>query len=242
MMTRLLPFLFAFLVPFAVSAQSLPSWAGVKLETWNYTNDFFPSQWGEAKLGGYNWQAANASISGGTLLLSVSEKASAQVQANQYYSHALWEIDVVLPQMRSGLVAAPLWLMSRDKSDEVDFEFLGTKGLTLTTWTNVNGVKSAVWSRGPNQPIIPGNLSGKRYKLGIEYEAGKSITYYVDGQKLITITSNDTKGSFPSLPMKAFFDLWAANGVDPGWAGAWQPLSGGEQLTMQVLGYKVTAL
>lgn len=230
------------LVPFTASAQALPNWAGVKLETWNFNNDFFPAQWAEPKLNGYNWEAANADIVDGILHLKVSEKASAQVQSSHYYSRALWEIDVILPQMRGGLVAAPLWLMSKDKSDEIDFEFIGTKGLTLTVWTNVSDRKSAVWSRGPDQPIIPGNLSGKRYRLGIEYDAGKSITYYIDGRRFITVTPNETNGTFPSRPMKPFFDLWVANGVDPGWAGAWQALSTGEYLNMRVLGYKVTPL
>jgi hypothetical protein len=242
MMTRLLATFFAFMIPFAVSAQSLPNWTGVKLELWNYQNPFFPSQWGEAKLNGYDWRANHATISNGSLLLSVSEKASGQVQGNEYLSRALWEVDVILPEMRSGLVAAPLWLMSRDKSDELDFEFLGVKGLTLTAWTDVDGSKRAVWSLGANGTGQIGNLSGKRYKLGIAYNAGKSVTFYVNDKKLKTITPDDTGGRFPKLPLKPFFDLWVANGIDPGWAGSWQPLPGGTTLTMQVLGYKVTPL
>jgi beta-glucanase (GH16 family) len=226
-----------------VHAESLPNWKGVQLKAFNYKNLFFPSEWGEGKLGGYNWRSANAQITNGTLNLSVSERASGQVQANDFRSKALWEVDVTLPKMASGLVAAPLWVMGPDvNGDEIDFEFVGVKGLTITAWTNVNGKKKAFWSRGSNAPLIPGDLSGKSYRLGIAYEAGKSITWYVDGKQVAKITPQDTGGVFPSLPMKPFFDIWVANGADPGWAGKWTPMAPGTRLTMQVTGYKVTSI
>lgn len=224
----------------AVHAENLPDWKGVQLKAFNYKNRFFPSEWGEGKLGGYNWKSANAQISNGTLNLSVSEKASAQIQANDFRSKAFWEVDVALPKMVSGLVAAPLWVMGPDANgDEIDFEFIGVKGLTITAWTNVDGKKKAFWSRGPNAPLIPGDLSGKTYRLGIDYDAGKSIAWYVNGQQVARITPQDTGGIFPKLPMKPFFDIWVANGADPGWAGKWKPMAPNAKLTMKVSGYRV---
>lgn len=223
-------------------SQSLPDWTGVQLKLWNYSAPFFPSEWSETKLGGYNWKGANAEILNGSLNLSVTEKASGEVQASAYASKGLWEVEVTLPQMAPGLVAAPLWLMSKDtNADEIDFEFVGTKGLTITAWSKVNGAKKAIYSKGPSSPLIPGNLSGKSFKLGIAYDPGKSIAWFVNGERATQITPADTGGNFPSLPMKPFFDLWVANGTDPSWAGQWTPMAPGSKLTMKVTGYKFTA-
>ncbi|MGR9172680.1 family 16 glycosylhydrolase [Hyphomicrobiales bacterium] len=228
----------------AANAQTLPNWAGVQLKLWNYANPFFPAEWNEAKLGAYNWKAANAEIVSGTLNLSVTERASGEVQGNTFAAKGRWEVEVTLPKMAPGLVAAPLWLMSKDaNADEIDFEFVGTKGLTITAWTKVNGAKKAVYSMGSDAPLIKGDLSGKSYKLGIEYDPGNSITWYVNGKQIARITPVDTGGLFfPSLPLKPYFDLWVADGLDPLWAGQWTPMASGSKLTMKVTGYKFTPL
>lgn len=239
-----LPLILA-LTPSWPSAETtrLPNWEGIELKAFNYKGPFFPSEWGEPKLGGYDWKAENAKIDNGTLNLSVSEKASGQVQSSDYRLSAFWEVDVVLPRLTSGLIAAPLWVMSSDvNADEIDFEFVGEKGLTITAWTKVNGKKISIWSRGSNEPIIAGNLSERHYRLGIAYEAGRSISWYIDGELRVKITPQDTGGVFPNLPLKPFFDMWVANGLDPDWAGRWKPMAESDRLVMQITGYQVRSL
>jgi hypothetical protein len=226
----------------ATASEPLPDWQGVRLEAWTYKNRFFPSSWPEGKLGAYDWTAGNAVVSGGNLLLSVTERGSAQVQTSAPPTAGFWEVDVTLPDMVPGLVAAPLWLMSADtEADEIDFEFIGTKGLTITAWARVEGAKRKVWERGVDDPIIPGDLSGRRFRLGLAYQPNGFIEWYIDGTLAARITPADTDGKFPTLPMRPYFDLWVAKGTDPRWAGNWTPMQDGRKLTMSLGGYRYSA-
>jgi hypothetical protein len=217
----------------------LPDWSAVKLQLWKYTNPFVPSQWSEPKLGGYDWKAANVKIVDGALQLSVSEKASAQVISGgkSDSSSAKWEVDVTLPTMRPGLIAAPLWTFNDKAHEEIDFEIVGTKGLQLTVWADVDNQHKSVWVKW----ILLGDLSGKRYRLGIEYEAGKRVAFFIDGKEAAVVTPADTTGgAFPNQPMKPYFDLWVAAGavMDTRWAGKWEPMAASDRLVMTLHGYR----
>lgn len=214
----------------------LPDFSGVRLQAYNWRAPMSPSAWGEPKLGGYDWRADHASVSSGKLLLSVSERASGQVQTNSaaFSTAAHWEVDVTVPEMRDGLVAAPLWTFNDDTKDEIDFEVIGRKGLDLTIWSKVNGKHTSVWSKR----VIEGDLSGRRYRLGVAYNAGQWVRYYVDGRMVAEVTPSDAPLGFPTTPQKPYFDLWVTNGLDPAWAGRWTPLSRGERLTMVLHGYR----
>ena len=218
----------------------LPDFSGIEMAVWDWGKPFAPSEWGEPKLGGYDRKSANVRITGGKLELNITEKASAQVQANDagLLTKARWEVDVTIPTMKPGLIAAPLWTYdSKGQADELDFEVVGTKGLTLTIWASVDGKKESVWDNG-GKPIIPGDLSGKRYKLAIDYEAGKVVVFYIDDKEVARVTPADCPKGFPKEKQKAFIDLWVANGLDAGWAGKWTPLRKGHALTMTVHGFR----
>lgn len=224
-----------------LAVEPLPDWSKVKLQLWKYDNPFFPSQWSEPKLGGYDWKASNVKIVDGELQLTVSEKASAEVigGGKSDSSSARWEVDVTLPTMRPGLIAAPLWTFNDKAHEEIDFEIVGTKGLQLTVWANVNNKHKSVWVKW----VRLGDLSGKRYRLGIEYEAGKRVAFFVDGEEAAVVTPADTAGgAFPNKPMKPYFDLWVAAGdvMDPRWAGKWEPMAPTDRLVMTIHGYKRT--
>lgn len=222
------------------SSDSLPDFSAITLRLWDWSAPMAPSQWSESKLGGYDWRADHAVVRDGELRLSVSEKASGQVQTNDSAasSSALWEVDVTIPQMRDGLVAAPLWTFNDDTFDEIDFEVVGRKGLQLTIWSAVDGKHTTVWSR----QIIEGDLSGRRFRLGIGYAAGERVVFFIDGQRVAEVTPADAPQGFPSTPQKPYFDLWVANGLNPGWAGRWTPLQSGERLTMRLHGYRAGPL
>ena len=214
----------------------LPDFSGYSLKLWDWTAPMAPSEWSEPKLGGYDWRVDHAIIADGDLNLSVSERASGQVQTNgaANATNALWEVDVTLPLMRDGLIAAPIWTFNSKTFDEIDFEVVGRTGLHLTVWTAVGGRHTAVWS----DLVIRGDLSGRRFRLGIAYEAGKRIRFFVDGRVVADIGPEDMSQGFPTTPQKPYFDLWVANGLDPAWAGRWSPLPRGERLTMRVHGYR----
>lgn len=226
----------------AVTAQAptppppLPDFSGVTLRLWDWTAPLAPSQWGEPKLGGYDWRADHAVIRGGALVLSVSERASGQVQASAAgaATRGVWEVDVTLPEMRDGLIAAPLWTFNARTFDEIDFEIVGRKGLQLTLWSAVDGRHTAVWS----ETVIKGDLSGRRLRLAIAYDAGRMIRFYVDGAVVAEVTPEDAPLGFPASPQKAYLDLWVANGLDPAWAGRWRPLEKGRRLDMIVHGFR----
>ncbi|TPK99782.1 glycosyl hydrolase family protein [Mesorhizobium sp. B2-4-12] len=222
-----------------VTLDKLPDWSSVRLQLWKYSNPFVPSQWSEPKLGGYDWKAANVKIVDGSLQLTVSEKASAQVVsgANSASSSAKWEVDVTLPSMKPGLIAAPLWIFNDKAHEEVDFEIVGTKGMQLTVWANVDNQHKTVWMK----LIQSGDLSGKRYRLAMQYEAGKRVAFFIDGKEVAVVTPADTPGgAFPNKPMQPYFDLWVAAGavMDPRWAGKWEPMAPSERLVMTLHGYR----
>lgn len=218
-----------------VPPEPLPDFRNVSLRLWDWKAPMTPSQWSEQKLGGYNWRADHAVIRNRALVLSVSERASGQVQTNNAAStNAFWEVDVTLPQMRDGLVAAPLWTFNKATHDEIDFEVVGLTGLQLTLWSSVDGAHKAVWSK----TAIRGDLSGRRLRLGISYEAGRRIQFLVDGVVVADVLPEDAPEGFPYTPQKPYFDLWVANGTDPRWAGRWTPLQAGERLDMVVHGYR----
>ena len=178
---------------------SLPDWSKVKLQLWKYGNPFVPSQWNEPKLGGYGWKGENVKIVNGELQLTVSEKASAQVitGGKSDSASARWEVDVTLPKMRPGLIAAPLWTFNDKAHEEIDFEIVGTKGLQLTVWASVNNQHKSVWVKW----IELGDLSGRQYRLGIEYVAGKRVAFLINGNEAAVVTPADTAGgAFPSNP------------------------------------------
>lgn len=221
--------------------QPLPDWSKVKLQLWQYNNPFVPSQWNEPKLGSYGWKGENVKIVNGELQLTVSEKASAQVIAGgkSDSASARWEVDVTLPKMRPGLIAAPLWTFNDKAHEEIDFEIVGTRGLQLTVWASVNNQHKAVWVKW----IKLGDLSGQRYRLGIEYEAGKRVGFFIDGEEAAAVTPAETEGgAFPSNPIKPYFDLWVGAGgvMDPRWAGKWEPMAPTDKLVMTIHGYKRT--
>lgn len=227
--------------PLTPMDQALPDWRGVVLRAnrWS-TQPFNPSYWSEPKLGPYGWSLRNAAIVDGELKLRVTEKASGQIQAwdRAFATRGLWEVDVTLPSMVPGLIAAPLWIYNRITLDESDFEVVGVKGLFVTLWTKVDGQHVAVWDNG-GAPILSGDLTGRRLRLGMAYEAGRSVTYFVDGRPVARATPADAKGGhFPTGPQKAYLDLWVAAGLGPGWAGVWRPMREGQSLEMVVHGYR----
>lgn len=204
---------------------ALPPIAG-PLQLNNWGNPWAPSNWDEPKLIGYSWSGSNAFLDGSDLKIRVTERNSGQIQQRDAArsSKARWEADVTLADQVPGLIQAPLWTYNKDTRDELDFEWVGSKGLQL----NVYAKGVSVWSK-----LIPGDYS--RHHIAIEYEAGKSVIFIMDGVELDRVTPAQTKGgAFPASPMKAYIEAWPSGAE--GWAGKWQ--GAGSGLTMTVHGFR----
>lgn len=216
--------------PTAEDEAPLPDFSGTRLESYNWTNPWTPSDWTEPKLPDYVWSHNNVAVEGGDLVLRLDDRRTGQVQAHDaaFSESALFEVDTTLPEMVPGLIAAPLWLYNLPTRDEIDFEVVGTKGLTITIYAGGEAVFSDL--------IIPGDLSNARFRLGIEYRAGEQIRFLVDGDEVLAVTPDETDGgAFPTAPLKPYIELWPTEAE--GWAGRWRPLLPGEELVMRVHGY-----
>jgi beta-glucanase (GH16 family) len=101
-----------------------------------------------------------------------------------------------------------------DPHDEIDFEFLGRD--TRKVWINAFGA-------GQRMP-------GKWIELGFDAAAAPhlytfdwrsdSITWYVDGHEIHSITSETH--AIPSTPSKLFLDIWVGNPNQVDWVGTVQ--------------------
>lgn len=193
-------------------------------------NPWAPSYWAEnPKLNGYDWSANNVIVDGTDVKMRITEKNSAQLQQGSGFamSKGRWEMDVTLTAPTPGLIQAPLWTYNNETRDELDFEWVGDKGLQL----NVYAKGVSVWTK-----LIP-TLKDGRHHIAVEYEAGKSVIFISDGVELARVTPAETKGNvFPASPMKAYTEIWQSN--SEGWAGKWA--GAGSGLTMTLHGFLQT--
>ena len=193
----------------------------------NWTNAWASADWSEAKLGAYPWSAANARLVGKDLVIRVTEKNSGEVQQNGAAASlsSRWEVDATAAPMTPGLIQAPLWLYNKDTRDEIDFEYVGDRGLHLTIYKR--GV--AVWSK-----TIQGDFT--REHLALEYRAGRSVVFFANGTELATVTPD--MAALPDSPMKAYIEMWVTTAEN--WAGRWP--GAGNGLEMRIHGFRQTAL
>lgn len=159
----------------------------------------------------YWFRPGNVRLRDGALVFTVTEGASGQAQANenQKSAAALFEVDVTTDRGIPGLIQSPLYLFG-DDAHEIDFEILGDKGLQLAIHTKDRF--------NAYQKLIPGDFSGRR-RYSIEYRAGASVIWFVDGRQVGCATPADTDGVFPRNPLKPFSETWPT--ANTSWAGAW---------------------
>lgn len=214
------------------------------MKLWNWNGKWHASEWDHASSTipwRYNRVTGQAN---GDVKLRLDSTGAPQLQAvngTPAYSNGLWEVEATLPQLREGMVVAPLWLYNSANKDEIDFEFVGRRGLDVTLHAYPGGVHKQKTVR-----LFAGtDLSGKRMRFGIRRDdaAGK-IAMLVDG-KVVHTFNKAYLGWFVTKPVKPFSELWAA---DPSktwltqWTGVWKPLASGDHRTMIVHGYGYTPI
>ncbi len=186
------------------------------------------------------WHFDHVRASDVTVVFLLDAKGAPQLQAVQGTKAALdgyWEVDVTLPEMREGVVVAPLWLYNRDTKDEVDFEFVGRRGLDVSmhAWPGGNHLTKTI------RLFAGTDFSGRRMCLGIKSDAtaGK-VDMLIDGE--VVYTWDKSKFDFfVSHPMRPFIEMWAADPSNSGlvgWTGKFTGFDPGEKMVMNVHGYR----
>lgn len=210
------------------------------MKLWDWNQPWAASQWANPN-STIPWRFDRiAAQSDGRVLFLLDSIGAPQLQAvngTPAQTSGLWEVDVTLPQLREGLVVAPLWLYNSTTRDEIDFEFAGLKGLDVTMHCYPGGVHKKVTTR-----LFPWqNLSGRRFRLGIRLNTTTGRAEMIVNGTTMRVFDRATTGFFISSGLKPFIEMWAA---DPSktdlvnWVGTWRPLASGQRLTMAINGYR----
>ena len=214
------------------------------MRLWNWNGKWHASEWNNG-FSTIPWRYNRvARQTNGDVRFRLDSTGAPQLQAQggtPAYSRGLWEVDATIPALREGMVVAPLWLYDSASKDEIDFEFVGRRGLDVSLHAYPGGVHKQSTVR-----LFAGtDLSGKRMRFGIRLDqTAGTATMLVDGKAVHTFDKTKL-GWFVSEPVKPFIELWAANPKLTwltAWTGTWAPLKNGEHRTMTVHGYGYTPI
>lgn len=209
------------------------------MRLWNWSGKWHASQWSNA-MSPIAWKFDRVTrTASGDVLFRLDSDGAPELQAvdgQTAEASGFWEADVTLPQLKDGLVVAPLWLYDKNSRDEIDFEYAGRKGLDVTMHANIGGQMRTTSTR-----LFAGrDMSGERHRFGIRVDqAAGTIEMFFDGARVHRWERSVTP-DFVSRPLKPFISMWAASPTNGGfvsWVGAWAGLAPGEALTMTVHGY-----
>lgn len=207
---------------------------------WRWSAPWHASQW-DNEFGPIAWKYDHVrQRSDGSVDFILNASGAPQLQAvdgTPARRDGLWEAEVTLPEMRDGMIVAPLWLYNSDTRDEIDFEFAGRKGLDVSIHRYVDGVHKSKTVR-----LFAGqDFSGRTMRFGIDVDSDAGvIDMLVDGEVVYSFLRSDT-GWFVNDPLRPFMQFFPLYPEDAGfvyWAGKWQGMRAGEELRMTVHGYE----
>lgn len=210
-----------------------------KMRLFGYDAPWTASEWanGGSKI---PWHFDHVHSNGETVILQLDAKGAPQLQAVQGTKaelDGLWETDITMPELREGVVVAPLWLYNQDTKDEIDFEFVGRRGLDVSmhAWPGGNHLSKTV------RLFAGTDFSGRRLCLGIKSDAtaGK-VEMLIDGKVIYTWEKGDLD-FFVTHPMRPFIEMWAADPSNSGlvgWTGKFTGFKPEEVMVMSVHGYR----
>lgn len=212
--------------------------AGMKL--WDWKQPWHASQWPNAT-STIPWRADRITVqSDKSVALFLDRSGAPQLQAVEgtpAMSAGLWEVDVTLPELRDGLVVAPLWLYNEQTRDEIDFELAGRKGLDVTMH-----VYSGGQHRKSTERLFAGqDLSHRRLRFAISLDTGAGRAAMLLDGKQVHLFDRSRIGFFISSAVRPRIEMWAADPVKAdlvNWVGRWPGLAEGERLKMTVHGFR----
>lgn len=206
------------------------NWDGVwHASEWDNGNSTIPWKYGRVRQG----------FSGDThFVLNASGAPELKAQkGHPALRNGMYEVDVTIPAMRPGLVAAPIWLFNEKTQESIAIEVVGQRHLQMTLHGNDAGARKSEDFR------MPGDFSGRRMRLAIRRHVDLGlIDMFVDGE--LVHTFNEDSSAFPGSAMRPIISLYAGDKHrwSRSWAGTWTPMTGGDRVSMTVHGYRYTAL
>lgn len=206
------------------------------MRLWNWQAKWHASHWDHA-FSDVPWRFGNVrKARNGDVFFDLDRNGAPELQGvNQVAQRkGLWEADVTLPKLASGLVVAPLWVYNQSTKDEIDFEFAGQKGLQLTIHSFGSGSHRQAHVMVPNT----GDWSGRRVRFGIHADIdGGWIKMLINGKTVHTFTRASSPEAFPVSDLKPFVSMWPAkSGL--AWAESWVGRWDGQPASMVVHGYR----
>lgn len=221
-------------------ASDLPPLDLSDMALWNWQGLWHASEWDNAFSDiPFRYNHISQSADGNTTF-SLDSSGAPELKGQNQPTHiaGLWEVDVSLPDAASGLNMAPLWLYNGDNGDEIDFEFVGTKGLQVT----IHSYNSGSHAYDAFMLLNSSSLAGQRVRLGIRADLTAGwIDMLVNGQVAHSFHRSDSPNAFPTTGLKPVLSMWTAkSGL--GWAEQWLGTWNGGSATMVVHGYQYTPL
>lgn len=204
-----------------------------------WTTGWHAREWNEGAFHS-NWpRFRNVSIDSknSDVVLKLSADAEAGLQYGEHIGTSFaTEMDFTVQNMRSGVIAAPLWTYDQKSGDEIDFEIVGLNGLQLTVHSAGKTLPKSIIPKG-----YEGDLSGRRIRVGITARLPDFISFYVDGQEVLRVdAANAPGGRMISTSQQILSTIWAyPNGA--GWAGAYVPPSAGQEVLLRLHGFAYQA-
>lgn len=225
------------------TATALPPLDLSDMRLWNYGGRWHASEWGNG-MSPLPWRFDHVSqVAGKDTHFTLDANGAPELQAMggmPVYARGMWEADVTLPELREGLVVAPLWLWDHDSREEVDFEYAGRNGLDVSLHAAANGQVQ----RDTVRLFAGRDMSGQRHRFGIRIDDKAGLVdMFLDGVR-VHRWERSKMAFFVSRPLKPMIEMWAAdpnNAGFVGWVGRWAGIAPGQSLRMTVHGYGYTA-
>lgn len=220
--------------------RDLPPLNTSTMKLWNYDADWHPSQW-KNNFSYIPWRSDRIEVlANEDVVFVLNQSGAPQLKSGRNFPEATrgtWEVEVTLPEMKSGLVVAPLWLFNQQLKEEVDFEFAGTKSLDLSIHAYPDGIHKQT-----TVSVFKGmdfSLCTVNFKIVADIEEGW-VEMYVEDELVHTFTKKQL-GYFITGETKPVIEMWAARDDHKGfihWLGRWRPLPEEESLSMVVHGFR----
>lgn len=153
------------------------------------------------------------------------------------WSNGMYEVDVTIPEMRPGLIAAPIWLYNDTTKESIAVQIVGKRHMQFT----IHGISEGVAKS--EEYRLAGDYSGRRMRIAIRRHTDLGlIDIFIDGE--LAHSFNEESPALPRSAMRPIISLYAGDkhGWSKNWAGEWQPLMRGEKIDMTVHGYHLRQL
>ena len=219
----------------SVALDPLPPLDLSDMALWNWSGQWHASHW-DHEFSDIPWRYDHVFQTSGDTVFRLDGDGAPELKAEAAapVRAGVWEVDVTLPEMQSGLVAAPIWLFNQANGDEIDIEMAGENGMQVTLHAYHTGSHRKATFTVPDTQA----LYGQRVRMGIEVDLDAGyVEFTVDGALVHTFYRSQHPDAFPTTALKPIISMWTAKrGL--GWAESWLGSWNGTPASMTVHGYR----